>query len=65
MAQLTIKQLTKKDSPEYISDKKLLQILIHERINKLTQVYSPLSTRLHELRSKVDNCIPENINPIN
>jgi hypothetical protein len=61
----TIKQLNEKDSKEYISDKKLLQILIHERINKLTQVYSPLSTRLHELRSKVDNILPENLTPIN
>lgn len=65
MAQLTMNQLTKKGSPEYLSDKRLLQMLIHERINKLTQVYSPLSIRLHELRSKVDNCIPETINPIN
>jgi hypothetical protein len=61
----TIKQLNEKDSKEYFSDKKMLQLLIQERINKLTQVYSPLSKRLHELRNKVDNILPDNLTPIN
>lgn len=51
----TIKQLQKKDSPEYISDKLLLTTLINERINGLTQVYSPLSQRLADLRKKVED----------
>lgn len=56
----TINQISKKGHPDYINDKRLLQILIQERINKLTQVYSPLSTRLQKLRSKVDN-MPESL----
>lgn len=65
MAQLTIKQLNKKDSPEYISDKKLLMMLINERQNKTTNPYSPLNTRLAELKQKVENCLPQTINQIN
>ena len=51
----TIKQLQKKESPEYISDKLVLTTLISERLNSLTNVYSPLSLRLTDLRKKVEN----------
>ena len=51
----TIKQLQKKDSKEYMSDKLLLTTLINERINGLTQVSSPLSKRLTDLRKKVED----------
>jgi len=51
----TIKQLQKKDSPEYVSDKLLLTTLINERVNKLSNPYSPLSSRLNDLLKKVEN----------
>jgi hypothetical protein len=48
----TIKELTKPESPEYISNDLLINILINERMNGLN-MNSPLYNRLKELKSQL------------
>lgn len=49
----TIKELQDKNSPEYLSDAKMLRTLVIERQRTCTNVYAPLYQRLQALYIKL------------
>jgi len=56
MTRYTLNQLQHPESPEYLSDEKLLQRIITDRLESTTNPYSPLCERLIHLRERLHNC---------
>jgi len=49
----TIKELQDKNSPDYLSDAKMLRALVIERQQTCTNVHAPLYQRLQQLYNKL------------